>query len=48
MKFMYKKEFFQSLGTKNKLHAKCRDENNSLTEILYSKFEKNYKWTIRY
>ena len=28
MEFMCKNEFFQSLGSKNELHAKFRDENN--------------------
>ena len=29
---MCKNELFKSLGTKNELHAKFRDENNSLTK----------------
>ncbi len=29
---MCKNEFYQSLGTKNELHTKLRDENNSLTK----------------
>ena len=28
--------FFQSSSTKNEFHAKFRNENNSLTYILYS------------
>jgi hypothetical protein len=31
---MCKKEFFQNSGTKNELHAKFRDENNSLSYNL--------------
>ena len=35
-KFMCKKEFFQSSGTKNERNAKFRDENNSLAKIKYN------------
>jgi hypothetical protein len=29
---MYKNKLFQSSGTKNKLHAKFRDENNTFAK----------------
>ena len=28
MKFIYKKELFQNLGTKNEFHIKFKDKNN--------------------
>jgi hypothetical protein len=31
---MRKNELFQNLGTKNKLHAKFKDENNSVTKKI--------------
>ena len=35
-KFMCKTERFQSLGMKNELHVKFRDENNNLAFVLKS------------
>ena len=35
MKFMCKKELFQSLAMKNEFHTKFRDENNSLTLFFF-------------
>jgi hypothetical protein len=33
-KFICKKEFFESSGTKAKFHLRFRDENNSLPKII--------------